>query len=420
MDRKKVIHFKDAVKAGAPTAFSSMVKPLGSLCNLDCVYCYYLDKAETVYSEKQHLMSDEVLEEYIRQYITGNDIPEITFVWHGGEPLIAGLDYFRKAIDLQKKYAGSKKIVNTIQTNGTLVNAEWCRFFKENNFLVGISVDGPRSIHDAYRVNKNGIPTFDKVNDAIELFRRYGVEFNTLTVVNNLSEGRGTEIYRFMKSLGSKYMQFLPVLEYVAHKEGTERPFIVRPGTAGSVKAPWSVSAAGYGKFLTDIFDDWVLTDVGTIFVQAFDMTLAQWVGAKPGMCVYSETCGDALVVEYNGDVFSCDHFVYPEFKLGNILESDLRDLYKSPGQFEFGINKRNSLPRYCLRCKYYFACRGECPKHRFMKTETGEDNLNALCEGFKHYFAHVEPYMDEMKRLLLNKQPPALVMAWAKKRGKA
>jgi uncharacterized protein len=393
-----------------------MVKPLGSLCNLDCVYCYYIDKSETVYSRKQPVMSHEVLEEYIRQYIQANDIPEITFVWHGGEPLMAGLDYYRKAIEIQKKHAGNKTIINTIQTNGTLVNADWCRFFSENRFLVGVSIDGPRSIHDAYRVNRAGDPSFSKVIDAINLMVQHRVEYNTLSVVNNLSEGRGAEIYRFLKSLGSRFMQFLPVLEYVTIPEKNERPNIVKPGTPGSVVAPWSVSAPGYGRFLTDIFDEWVVEDVGTCFVQTFDMTLAQWVGAKPGMCVYSETCGDALVVEHNGDVFSCDHFVYPEFKLGNILTSDLRELYQSPKQFEFGINKRNRLPRYCLRCKYYFACRGECPKHRFIKTEYGEDNLNALCEGFKHYYAHVGPYMDEMKRLLLLRKAPALVMEWARK----
>jgi len=212
-------------------------------------------------------------------------------------------------------------------------------------------------------------------------------------------------------------MQFLPVVEHVIPGDENRKPVIAKPGTDGSIMAPWSVSAAGYGRFMTDIFDEWVVRDVGEYFVQAFDMTLAQWVGAKPGLCVYSETCGDALVVEHNGDVYSCDHFVYPEYKLGNILETELSVLYQSPKQFEFGVNKRNTLPRYCLRCKYYFACRGECPKHRFMKTETGEDGLNALCEGFKHYFSHVEPYMEYMAMLLAQKRAPALVMQWARER---
>jgi uncharacterized protein len=286
--------------------------------------------------------------------------------------------------------------------------------FHDNGFLIGVSIDGPRDIHDTFRTTRAGAPTFGKVIDGISMLARYGVEYNTLSVVNNLSEGRGAEIYNFLKSVGSRYMQFLPAMEYVAPPTNNRKPVIVRPGTLGSRKAPWSVTAEGFGKFLNDIFDVWVLSDVGSYFVQAFDMTLTQWVGAPPGMCVYSETCGDALVVEHNGDVFSCDHFVYPEFRLGNIMDTHLRDLYKSPGQFAFGVNKRNTLPTYCLKCKYYFACRGECPKHRFIKTETGEENLNALCEGFKLYYSHVAPYMDEMKRLLLMKKAPAEIMQWA------
>ncbi|MBE0677786.1 MAG: anaerobic sulfatase-maturation protein [Bacteroidales bacterium] len=415
--KKNYITFGDAIKSGAPNAFSSMAKPIGSACNLDCAYCYYLDKAPTIYDNRQSVMSLRLLEEYIRQYIEANEVPEVTFIWHGGEPLMAGLEYYRKAMDFQRKYAGGKKIINTLQTNGTLLNADWCRFFNDNHFLIGISIDGPRDIHDAYRVNKAGRPTFDKVMAGINQMAQFRVEYNTLSVVNRMSEGRGAEVYRFLKSVGSRFMQFLPAVEHVLPSAGNGRPVIVKPATEGSVMAPWSVSALGYGHFMTDIFDVWVLSDVGTFFVQAFDMTLAQWVGAKPGLCIYSETCGDALVVEHNGDVYSCDHFVYPEFRLGNILEDELTDLYRSQKQFDFGINKRNNLPRQCRRCEYYFACRGECPKHRFLKTEYGEENLNALCEGFKHYYKHVEPYMDHMKNLLLQKKAPALVMEWAKKR---
>lgn len=417
MAQKRYITFNDAIKSGAPAAFATMVKPLGSACNLNCSYCYYLDKAPTIYENRQPLMPLNVLEEYIRQYIVANEVPEVTFVWHGGEPLMAGIEYYRKAIEFQRKYASGKGIVNSLQTNGLLMNADWARFFHINKFLIGLSVDGPRDIHDAYRVNKAGRPSFDKVMAAVSLMKQYGVEYNTLSVVTNLSEGRGAEVYRFLKSIGSRFMQFLPVVEHVIPGDENRKPVIAKPGTDGSVMAPWSVSAAGYGRFMTDIFDEWVVRDVGEYFVQAFDMTLAQWVGAKPGLCVYSETCGDALVVEHNGDVYSCDHFVYPEYKLGNILETELSVLYQSPKQFEFGVNKRNTLPRYCLRCKYYFACRGECPKHRFMKTETGEDGLNALCEGFKHYFQHVEPYMEYMAMLLAQKRAPALVMQWARER---
>jgi len=415
--KKNYITFGDALKSGEPRAFSSMVKPIGSACNLDCSYCYYLDKAPTIYGDQQPGMSMELLEEYTRQYIEANEVPEVTFVWHGGEPLMAGLEYYRKAIGFQQKYAGGKTIINSLQTNGTLLNADWCRFFHDHNFLIGISIDGPRDIHDAFRVNKAGRPTFDKVMAGISQMVQYKVEYNTLSVINIKSEGRGAEVYRFLKSVGSRFMQFLPAVEHVLPAVNGKRPVIVKPGTQGSVMAPWSVSAPGYGRFMTDIFDEWVLSDVGTYFVQAFDMTLAQWVGVKPGLCIYSETCGDAVVVEHNGDVYSCDHFVYPEFKLGNILETELTDLYQSQKQFDFGIRKRNNLPRQCLRCEYYFVCRGECPKHRFLKTEYGEDNLNALCEGFKYYYHHVAPYMDQMKQLLIQKKAPALVMEWARLR---
>lgn len=415
MPSKSYITYTDALKTQAPAAFSSMFKPIGSTCNLECTYCYYIDKTQTVYNNIPPSKSLEILEEYTRQYIDANEVPEVTFTWHGGEPLLAGLDYFRKAMEFQRRHSGGKKIINSLQTNGMLLNADWCRFFHDNRFLIGVSIDGPRDIHDAYRVNKAGRPTFDKVMDGINQMAQFRVEYNTLSVVNRMSEGRGAEVYQFLKSIGSRFMQFLPVVEHVLPANGNGRPVIVKPGTEGSVMASWSVSSPGYGHFMTDIFDVWVLSDVGTYFVQAFDMTLAQWVGAKPGLCIYSETCGDALVVEHNGDVYSCDHFVYPEFKLGNILEDELTDLYRSQKQFDFGIKKRNNLPSQCRRCEYYFACRGECPKHRFLKTKNGEENLNALCEGFKHYYFHVAPYMEHMKNLLFNKKAPALVMDWAK-----
>ena len=416
MDRKKILTFNDAWKKNRPTAFSTMLKPIGSRCNLDCHYCYYLDKAD-LYGGTQPTMSLELLEEYIRQYITANDVDIITFAWHGGEPLLAGLDWYRKAVEIQKKYAGKKRIDNTLQTNGTLLNADWCDFFHENNFLIGVSIDGPRDIHDVCRLNKGGEPTFDKVMRGIEMMEQHNVEFNTLSTVNHFSEGRGVEVYRFMKAIGSHYMQFLPVVEYVKSVNGVARPYIVPPHTPGSALADWSVSAAGFGRFMTDMFDDWVLGDVGTYFVQLFDVALAQWAGVQPGLCSFCETCGDALVVEHNGDVFSCDHYVYPEYKLGNIGTDTLAAIYKSKEQFRFGLDKRNNLPSECFRCKYYFACRGECPKHRFDTTAKGEPNLNTLCEGYKHFFSHVDPYMKYMADLLAQKKAPALVMPWARLR---
>ncbi len=416
MDRKKTLTLADAWKKSRPTAFSTMVKPIGSRCNLDCSYCYYLDKAD-MYAGPQPTMSYELLEEYIRQYIAANDVDVVTFAWHGGEPLLAGLDWFRHAMELQQKYAGNKRIENTLQTNGTLLDDDWCAFFHEHQFLIGISLDGPRDIHDSCRLNKGGQPTFDKVMRGVELMAKHGVEYNTLSTVNRKSEGRGVEVYRFLKSIGSHYMQFLPVLEYTKAVEGARRPYIVPPHTPGSSLAEWSVTAKGFGQFMNDVFDDWVIGDVGTYFVQLFDVALAQWAGVQPGLCSFCETCGDALVVEHNGDVFACDHFVYPDYKLGNISERTLSAIYGSKEQFRFGIDKRNGLPTQCLRCKYYFACRGECPKHRFDTAANGESGLNALCEGYRTFFSHVEPYMKYMAALLAEKQAPALVMPWARLR---
>ncbi len=319
MKTKDIFTFRDAEKQAGPVAFATMLKPAGSTCNLDCHYCYYLDKA-VQYGGRQAVMSDELLERYIKQYITANEVPTVQFCWHGGEPLLLGLDFYRRAMELQKKYADGKRIENTLQTNGTLVDEAWCDLFASNNFLVGVSLDGPEDIHDAFRVTKGGQPTFARVMRTIELFQHGGVEYNTLSVVNRRCEGRGAEIYRFFRdTVHSRYMQFLPAVEHVIDKPGYHRPLIVSPEHEGARLAEWSVSAEGYGNFLCDVFDEWVVRDVGQYFVQMFDATLAQWCGVQPGVCSMGETCGDALVVEHNGDVYSCDHFVYPEYKLGNI-----------------------------------------------------------------------------------------------------
>ncbi|MFI3318876.1 MAG: anaerobic sulfatase maturase [Rikenellaceae bacterium] len=415
MKNKPIYTFQDAVKQSGPTAFSAMVKPSGSTCNLDCHYCYYLDKA-LQYGGKQAVMNPELLELYIKQYIDANDVPEVLFCWHGGEPLLLGVDYYRKAIEFQKKHAGEKKILNTLQTNGTLLTEEWCELFAENDFLIGISIDGPKDIHDTFRLTKSQQPTFDKVMEGVEMMRRMNVEFNTLSVVNNLCEGRGAEIYRFFKSLGSRYMQFLPAVEHVIDKPGFHRPLIVSPETEGAYIAEWSVSARGYGQFLIDIFDQWVISDVGSYYVQMFDATLANHSGVTPGVCSMGETCGDALVVEHNGDVYSCDHFVYPEYKLGNITEISLREIYNSRRRIDFGLAKRNGLPNNCLGCRHYRVCRGECPKHRFEVDSEGF-RKSTLCEGLKIYFKHVEPYMEFMRDQLSKGQAPAWVMPFARKR---
>ena len=417
MQEKQIFTFQDAQKVAGPAAFMTMLKPAGSTCNLDCTYCYYLDKA-IQYGGKEALMSPELLEEYVRQYIEANEVDKVTFCWHGGEPTLVGLDYYRKAVGFQQKYAGGRQIENTIQTNGTLIDEEWCRFFAENHFLVGVSLDGPKDIHDAYRHTKGQGPTFDRVMQTVRLFRRFGVEYNTLSVVNRRCEGRGAEIYRFFRDVvKSQYMQFLPAVEHTIRRPGLARPLIVSPSTEGAFLAPWSVSAEGYGKFLCAIFDVWVRNDVGKTYVQMFDSTLAQWCGLQPGVCSLAETCGDALVVEHNGDVYSCDHFVYPENLLGNITQTPLKAIYDTDKRRRFGLMKRNALPAECLSCQYFFACHGECPKHRF---DTGADGSrkNTLCDGLRMFFRHAEPYMNFMKRCLENDQAPAWVMQFARGRG--
>lgn len=418
---KDTITLNDAVRISGPSAFNIMIKPAGSLCNLDCHYCYYLDKSD-IYGGREPRMSIDMLETLVREYIAANDVPEVTFNWHGGEPLVLGLDFYRKAIEFEQKYAAGKVIHNTLQTNGTLITQEWASFFRQNNFLIGISIDGPQDIHDKFRKDKGGAPTFDKVMRGLTILYRTGVEYNTMSTINKASEGRGLEVYQFLKSLGTKYMQFMPVVEHIKYPllpggkpDKGARPHIVNPSEEGAVISPWSVSSMAYGKFMCDIFDYWVRNDVGQWFVNLFDSTLACWCGEQPGTCVYAETCGGNTVIEHNGDLYPCDHFVYPEYLLGNIYEQELRDMMTSDKQVKFGIEKRNGLPYKCMKCKYFFACHGECPKHRFNRTESGETGLNTLCDGYYMFYSHVAPYMDKMKELLMEKKAPAGVIPWAR-----
>ena len=407
---KDMLLLEDAVRIAGPAAFNVMLKPAGSLCNLGCAYCYYLDKAD-IYGGHEPRMSEEMLETVIREYIAANDVPEVTFNWHGGEPLVLGLDFYRKAMELERKYADGKTVFNTLQTNGTLLTPEWADFLRENRFLVGISIDGPRDVHDKYRKDKGGAPTFDRVLKGLTLLREHGVEFNTMSTVNNVSEGRGLEVYRFLQSIGSRYMQFRPVVEHVKDRR------IVPPSTEGARLAPWSVSSMGFGRFMVDIFDYWVRNDVGRYYVGLFDATLANWCGVMPGTCAYDRTCGGNSVIEHNGDLYPCDHFVYPQYRLGNVAETPIRTMMESSRQVRFGIDKRNSLPVKCFQCKYLQLCNGECPKHRFGRTESGETGLNALCAGYYHFYDHTAPYMQKMKELLQQELPPAYVMPWAQMR---
>lgn len=408
------ITFEEASRLGGDFPFAVVVKPLGNRCNLGCQYCYYLDK-DRFYEAAPKLMSDEVLEEYIKQYIECNPKGEVVFLWHGGEPLMAGLDFFRKALLLQQKHnTKGSTITNTIQTNGTLVTDEWCKFFKENNFLVGLSIDGYESIHNQYRYDKNLRPVFNKVIEAVWLFNRYGVEYNTLSVLTKASEGQGAAIYDFLKRIGVRYMQFLPSVDYQETCESYPTREVISStltnDSSDSHLAPWSISSEGYGQFLIDVFDQWVKKDVGTVFVQTFDMTLCQWCGVHTPVCVYQESCGNSVALEHNGDVYSCDHFVFPEGKLGNIMNSNITTLLRSKQQLSFGLNKRNTLPSECKRCDFYFACHGECPKHRHTKTADGKRKYS-LCEGVQMFYRHVAPTMERMKWLLEHNRAPAEVM---------
>ncbi len=406
--------FGDALKLRGPNAFSIMVKPTGPVCNLNCTYCYYLEKKNLYAEVKDFRLKEEVLENFIRQYIEALQIPVITFVWQGGEPTLLGLDYFKKIIEIQKRYSNGKTIENSFQTNGTRLNDEWCRFFAENKILVGISIDGEEHNHDHFRKTRGGKTTFRQVMKGIGLLHKNNVEFNTLSCVNSYNVHYAKETYRFLKRIGSGFMQFLPVVERRADIRQAGGLSLVPAGFGSNATVTeWSVNGVDFGNFLITIFNEWVRNDVANYFVQIFDATLANYAGVKSGLCVFSETCGESLVMEHNGDLFSCDHFVYPENLLGNITSVPLIDMVKSQRQFDFGVDKRNKLPGYCRRCKVLYACHGECPKHRFLSTPDGNPGLNYLCEGYKMFFTHAEPYMEYMAKELKNKRAPANVMTW-------
>jgi len=400
-----------------PRAFHTMAKPIGPICNLDCKYCYYLEKENLFPSTERFRMSEPVLEAFVKQYIEAQDVPEVTFAWQGGEPTLLGLDFFRRVVKLQKKYAGGKKISNTLQTNGTLLNDAFCSFFSDHGFLIGISIDGPRDLHNKYRVDKRGRPSFDDVMQGISLLQKHRTEFNTLIVVNRITAEKPLEIYGFLKRIGSGFMQFIPIVERRPAAEARDLgldldqpPELVGPGEETQITS-WSVRPEQYGAFLVTIFDAWVRRDVGRYFVQMFDVALANWFGAGGSLCLFSERCGDALVVEHNGDLFSCDHFVYPRYRLGNILNRTMAEMAFSAEQRRFGDQKAATLPRVCRECPVRFACNGECPKHRFLKTPDGEMGLNYLCAAYKRFFTHIDPYMREMARLIRSGRTAADIM---------
>lgn len=411
---------KDSSAGHRLNAFQVMAKPMGPICNLDCKYCFYLEKEKLYPGRSNWAMPDDVLENYIRQYIEAQNVPAVNFAWQGGEPTLLGVEFFRKAVALQKRYAGGKQITNAFQTNGVLLDDCWGAFLAENQFLVGVSIDGPRELHDHHRVSKGGQPTFDRVLHGIECLKKHRVEFNTLTVIHRQNANHPLEIYHFLKKIGSGFMQFIPIVERVANVPNRDGLTLVGPDAGEEAQvSPWSVEPLQYGKFLCAIFDEWVRQDVGRYFIQTFDVALESWVGVPQSLCVFQETCGTAMVMEHNGDIYSCDHYVYPEYRLGNIMQEPLSSLANSPRQWKFGQDKRDRLPRQCRECEVLFACNGECPKHRFLRTPEGEPGLNYLCAGYKLFFGHIDPYMCFMADELANARPPANVMQWALRRDK-
>ena len=391
-----------------------MVKPIGPICNLDCTYCYYLHKKDLLGSSNQFRISDEILETHIRQYIEGQDRGEVVFSWQGGEPTLLGLDFFRKVIELEQKYKKpNQRIENDLQTNGTLLNDEWGAFLKQHGFLVGLSLDGPKPLHDRYRVAKDGQPTFDRVFAAAQMLHRHAVPFNVLCVVNRVNSKRPLDVYRFLKNeIRPRQIQFIPcveakVFQHVAPQNWDPATLPIQdspaahPGTPDSIVTDWSVDPDDWGYFLCKVWDDWVRRDIGKVFVNLFETAVAQWKGMDSQLCIYHEFCGKGVALEHDGNLYSCDHYVYPEYKLGNILETSSSRMVFSDQQQKFGFAKFNSLPRQCTECKFLFACNGECPKNRLLRTRDGQPGLNYLCSGLQKFWHHIDQDVKDICRRL-------------------
>lgn len=414
-----------------PRAFHVMVKPTGPICNIDCKYCFYL-QAESLYPQtRQWHMTDDVLENFIRQYIQQQDVPEVSFAWQGGEPTLLGVDFFRRVVEIQRRYADGKRIANAFQTNGILINDEWAEFLAAHDFLVGVSIDGPRELHDIYRVDRRGAGTFDRVIRGLDFLKKHNTQFNTLTVVNHHNSHEPIAVYRFLKEIDSRFHQFIPLVERLPDSEPAvpltvnrqaiarhahalaEPPELIGASAGHERRAvtDWSVESDQYGIFLCAIFDEWIRQDVGSIFVQLFEVAIGVWMGLPPSLCVFSETCGAAAAIEHNGDLYSCDHYVFPKYRLGNVMTQSLGQMMGSPQQRRFGDDKRDTLPRYCRKCDVRFACNGECPKHRFATTPDGESGLNYLCPSYKRFFHHIDPAMKKMCALLRAGRPADHIM---------
>ncbi len=388
--------FSTTVRSTVIHPYHAMLKPRGAICDLDCEYCYYLKKEE-LYPGSSFRMSDDVLKAFTKQYIESQHTPEIVFGWQGGEPTLMGLDFYRRAVEYQQAHARpGVRILNTLQTNGVSLDEAWCTFFRENGFLIGISLDGPAPLHDAYRVDKGGKPTHTRVMAGLDLMKKHGVEYNVLTTVHAANVDHPLELYRYLRDeVGSTFMQFIPIVEREGENGATSR----------------SVTGRGYGEFLVTIFDEWVRRDVGKVFVQIFDVALSAWAGRGAGLCTFEETCGQALAMEHTGDLYSCDHFVEPEHLVGNVVRTELPVLVDGAKQRDFGAAKKDTLPRYCLDCEVRGVCNGGCPKNRFIRTPEGEAGLNYLCEGYRTFFNHIDPAMRYMVEALRHRGPPAGIM---------
>lgn len=398
----------------APPAFHLLAKPTGAICNLDCQYCFFLAK-EQLYPDSNFRMTDDLLETYIQQILASHQTPDVTIAWQGGEPTLMGLEFFKRSIELVEKHKKTgQNVSHTIQTNGTRLNGDWGRFFKQHNFLVGLSIDGPQHLHDTYRVDKRGKGSFTQVMEGWKILKKHRVDVNILCTVNAVNGSYPLEVYRFFRDqLKAEFIQFIPIIERVNEDGST----LLQSGNQVTER---SVKPEQFGQFLIGVFDEWIRRDVGRVFIQHFDAALANWAGVQPGVCIFSKTCGNALALEHNGDLYSCDHFVEPEYKLGNIQETPMIEMIASERQRQFGRAKWETLPQYCLNCEVRFACHGGCPKNRFMETPDGEPGLNYLCAGYKAFFNHIEKpmrmmvdllrqgrYADEVMQLLAKKERP-------------
>ncbi|MDA8239344.1 MAG: anaerobic sulfatase maturase [Nitrospiraceae bacterium] len=394
-----------------------VAKPVGPVCNLNCEYCFYLEKHVLFSEREQFRMSDQVLSAFISNYIGSQPTPEVAFVWQGGEPTLLGIDFFKRVIELQRQFSGVKIINNSLQTNGTLLNGEWCRFLKQHNFMVGISLDGPKDIHDRYRRNRKGKGTYDQVMRGLRLLQKYKVDYNVLACVAQETAKQPLDVYRFLRDEGVEFIQFSPVVERMPDA-GSSQHGLRLAGPAALDKqerqtevTPWTVVPEEYGDFLIAIYEEWVRHDVGKVFVMNFEWALNAWIGNPSPVCIHAEQCGRSVVLEHNGDVYACDHCVYPEYRLGNIVNDSLSQMIERLCKTGFGVTKETALPRWCRECQVLAACRGGCPKHRFVQTYYNEPGLHYLCPGYKKFFLYIRKYLRAMTQLLENGLPASYVM---------